>query len=218
MENSKNEEIFLDLKVLLTLFCFQEEIYQKISSKNGKSKDIKYEGELVYAIEKNIMTKYKNFYYYEILYNFLIYNKSILNCIKDNNIIDTEKLKSKKILNEIISQLPNYFINKINNIDKNNKNKLIEEIENENKKEWNYKMIKYEDNKLRLKFINDFEIINEELFIFLDGQGIKLNQSFEGKYIIEYRKIFIILKGLGEIFYEIGKNENKENNDKNSEL
>ena len=84
---------------------------------------------------------------------------------------------------------------------------MIEEIENENKKEWNYKMIKYEDNKLRLKFINDFEIINEELFLFLDGQGIKLNQSFVGNYIIEYQKIFIILIGLGRIFYEIGKIE-----------
>jgi len=195
-------------KILLTLFCFQEEIYQKNTSKTYETpKNLKGKDYSFYVLEKSIMEKIKKFYNYEILYNFLKSKKNILNCIKDNNIIDTEKLKNKDILNEIISQLPNDFINKINNIDNNDKNKLIEEIENENKKEWNYKMIKYEDNKLHLKFINEFEIISNELYIYLEGQNFKLSKLLLGNYIIGNQKIFIILKGSGEIFYEIGKIE-----------
>ena len=206
MKNRNKIEINPDIKILITLFCFQEEIYQKNFLKNYETpRNSKDKDNSVYIIEKSVMEKYKKFYNYEILYKFLKSKKNILDCIKENNSIDTEKLKSRKILNEIISQLPDDFINKINNIDKINKNKLIEEIENENKKERNYKMIKYEDNKHCLKFINDFEIINEELFIFLDGQGIKLSNFFVGKYIIEFQKIFIILKGSGEFFYEIGQ-------------
>jgi hypothetical protein len=212
MENSKIGEIFPDLKVLLTLFCFQEEIYQKISIKNYETpKNSKDKDYSIYYIKKSVMEKYKKFYNYEILYKFLKSKKSILDCIKSNNIIDSEKIKNKEILDKIILQLPDEFINKINNIDENNKNKLIEEIENENKKEWNYKIIKYEDNKLCLKFINDFEIINNELYIYLEGQGFKLSKFLLGNYIIGNQKIFIILKGSGEIFYEIGKIEENRN-------
>ena len=181
MKNRKNIIINPDIKILLTLFCFQEEIYQKISLSNYETpRNSKIEDNSAVFIKKSIMEKYKKFYNYEILYKFLKSKKNILDCIKDNKIINTEKLKSRKILEEIISQLPDDFIKKINNINDNNRNKLIEEIENENKKEWNYKMIKYENNKLCLKLINDFEIINEEIFIFLKGQGI------DGKFIIEY--------------------------------
>ena len=206
MKNRNKIEINPDIKILLTLFCFQEEIYQKNFLKNYETpRNSKDKDNSVYIIEKSVMEKYKKFYNYEILYKFLKSKKNILDCIKENNSIDTEKLKSRKILNEIISQLPDDFINKINNIDKINKNKLIEEIENENKKEWNYKMIKYENNKLCKKLINEFEIINEELFLFLYDQGIKLSKVLLGNYIIGNQKIFIVLKGSGEFFYEIGQ-------------
>jgi hypothetical protein len=184
-----------DIKILLTLFCFQEEIYQKISIKNYETpKNSKDKDYSVYIIKKSVMEKYKEFYNYEILYNFLKNKKSILDCIKDNNIIDLDKLKNKEILDKITLQLPDNFMNSIDNNDKNNKNKLIEEIENENKKEWNYKMIKYEDNKLCLKFINDFEIINNELYLYLEGQGIKLSKFLLGNYIIENQKILLFEK------------------------
>ena len=71
---------------------------------------------------------------------------------------------------------------------------MIEEIENEDKKEWNYKMVKYENNELCLKLINDFEIINEELLIYIKGQGTKLVKPLSGNYIIGNQKILIILK------------------------
>ena len=208
MKNRNKIEINPDIKILLTLFCFQEEIYQKNFLKNYETpRNSKDKDNSVYIIEKSVMEKYKIFYNYEILYKFLKSKKNILDCIKENNLIDTEKLKSRKILNEIFSQLPDDFINKINNIDKINKNKLIEEIENENKKEWNYKMIKYENNKLCLKFIDEFEIISNELYIYLEGQGLKLSKFLLGNYIIGNQKIFINLKGSGKIFYEIGKIE-----------
>ena len=208
MKNKKYKNTISDIKILLTLFCFQEEIYQKNSLKNYETpKNSKDKDYSLYIIEKSVMEKYKTFYNYEFLYNFLKSKKSILDCLKDNNIITSEKIKSKEILDKITLQLPDDFINKIKNIDENNKNKLIEEIENENKKEWNYKMIKYENNKLCLKFINEFEIISYELYIYLEGQGFKLSKFLLGNYIIGNQKIFIILKGSGEIFYEIGKIE-----------
>ena len=152
MKNNKNKIVINpDIKILLTLFCFQEEIYQKISLSNYETpRNSKIEDNSAVFIKKSIMEKYKKFYNYEILYKFLKSKTNILDCIKENNIINTEKLKDKEILDKIASQLPIDFNNKIINIDKNNKNKLIEEIENENKKEWNYKMIKYENNKLCL--------------------------------------------------------------------
>ena len=206
MKNRKNIKINPDIKILLTLFSFQNEIYQKITLSNYETpKNSKAEDNQAVFIKKSVMEKYKKFYNYEILYNFLKSKKNILDCIKDNKIINTEKLKDIEILKNIILQLPDDFMKKINNIDKNNKNKLIEEIENENKEEWDYKMIKYENNKLCLKLINDFEIINEELFIFLYGQGIKLINPLLGNYIIGNQKIFIILKDSNELFYEIGQ-------------
>ena len=66
-------------------------------------------------------------------------------------------------------------------------------------------MIKYENNKLCLKLINDFEIINEEIFIFLKGQGIKLGKVLLGNYIIGNQKIFIIFKDSDIFCYELGQ-------------
>ena len=206
MKNRKNITVNQDIKIILTLFSFQEEIYQKISLSNYETpRNSKIEDNSAVFIKKSIMEKYKKFYNYEILYKFLKSKKNILDCIKDNKIINTEKLKSRKILDEIISQLPNDYIKKINNIDDNNKNKLIEEIENENKKEWNYKMIKYENNKLCIKLINDFEIINEEIFSILECQGIKIGKVILGNYIIGNQKIFIILKDSDIFCYELGQ-------------
>ena len=192
MKNRKNIKIDQDIKIILTLFSFQEEIYQKISLSNYETpRNSKIEDNSAVFIKKSIMEKYKKFYNYEILYKFLKSKKNILDCIKDNKIINTEKLKSRKILEEIISQLPDDFIKKINNINDNNRNKLIEEIENENKKEWNYKMIKYENNKLCLKFINEFEIISNELYIYFEGQDNKLCEALIGNYKWKSKNIFV---------------------------
>jgi len=94
MKNRKYKNTNSDIKILLTLFCFQEEIYQKISLKNYETpKDSKDKVYSFYIIEKSVMEKYKKFYNYEILYNFFKSKKSILDCLKHNNIIDPEKIK-----------------------------------------------------------------------------------------------------------------------------
>ena len=122
MKNRKNITVNQDIKIILTLFSFQEEIYQKISLSNYETpRKSKIEDNSAVFIKKSIMEKYKKFYNYEILYKFLKSKKNILDCIKDNKIINTEKLKSRKILDEIISQLPNDYIKKINNIHDKNK-------------------------------------------------------------------------------------------------
>ena len=174
------------MKILLTLFCFQEEKYQKNSLKNNETpKTLKSEDNSNVFIKKSVMEKYKNF----IIMNFFI-NFSNVKIIYQIifTIINTEKLKSKKILDKIVFLLPDDFINKINIIDKNYKNKQIKEIEKENKKE---EIIKYEDNKLCLKFLNEFEIISNELYIYFEGQDNKLCEALIGNYKWKSKNIFV---------------------------
>ena len=205
MKNEKVNEIKNDIKILYSLFCFQEGIYQKNSSSSYETpRNFKDKDNLFIFIKKNVMAKYKEFYNYKIIYNILKKKKKILNYIKDNKIESKEELRNSKFIDEIISKLPDDIIDKIY-INNKNKNKLIEEMEKENEKEWNYKMVKYEDNKLCLKFINDFEIINYEVFILIKGQDIELSNVLNGNCIIGNQKIFIIFKELDEFFYEIGQ-------------
>ena len=117
MKNKNKIVINRDIKILLTLFCFQEEIYQKISLSNYETpKNLKIEDNSIVFIKNSLMGKYKKFFNYEILYKFLKSKTNILDCIKENNIINTEKLKSRKILKEIISQLPDDYNNHIHHL------------------------------------------------------------------------------------------------------
>ena len=177
MKNRKNITVNQDIKIILTLFSFQEEIYQKISLSNYETpRNSKIEDNSAVFIKKSIMEKYKKFYNYEILYKFLKSKKNILDCIKDNKIINTEKLKSRKILDEIIFQLPDDFIKKINNINENN-NDL-------------FSILECQGIKLGKVLLGNYIIGNQKIFIIFKDSDIfcyELGQIKEdGKFIIEY--------------------------------
>ena len=75
------------------------------------------------------MKKYKEYFNYESLYIFLN-NSEILNQIKENEIINCDNLNIS-FLSKIAEQVPELYISKIENIDKE---RLKDEIKKEDKK------------------------------------------------------------------------------------
>ena len=101
-----------DIKILIKIFYFQEEIIQKnninyITSNTADKKDIN-----IYFIKKNTMEKYKNYFSYDILYNSLKYNTNILDSIKENGIINFKNLNDT-IISIVYQKISKDYINKI---------------------------------------------------------------------------------------------------------
>ena len=147
---------YTNLVILIKLFCYQEEIKQKVNFLKEDAKIYKTIYKNVAFIKKNLINKYKEIFQYKMLCHSLTKNNSkILNKIKDRNkIINYEKINDF-ILIEIIKQLDKNLINKIKNI---SENVLLEAIQKEDKIEWNYKSISFDNdqNKITLKYLDDF--------------------------------------------------------------
>ena len=196
-----NKETKLDIKIvietLIKIFCFQEKIKQIFSNKNST-----YNGVLGIIINKNLIEKYKEFFCFKDLQIFFESNPTVLDCIKDNNIIDLNKLNNMDI-SAIINQLDKDLFNKIENKINNN---LLNEMQKE--VTWNYKYIELDDSKKK-KFLNDFEIINYEIFSLLIEQKISAVNCCFADYFINGKNILIIIKDFGDdVFFEIGEYNN----------
>jgi len=183
-----------DIEILIKLFCFQEEIYKKCELLNDSCSEPK----KVIFIKRNVMKKYKDYFDYEYLSHFLG-NSEILNCIKENDIINYDKINIS-FLSKITEQLPRFYIRNIENIDKE---ELKDAIKKEDKKEWNYKYFKTPEkyNKSHLDILDEFEIINEEILLLLFIYQIEINNFFIGEFFIGYKKTFF---GINDFIYEIG--------------
>ena len=137
----------------------------------------------IYLINNKILNKYKEYLEFEIISKFLKNKK--------NNIFINYK-NGDDIFPTIINEL-----NKINKeyFDKIKKKEIFKELKfNENDYVFNIKY--FEINypyKQKLSYIIDFDIIDEEVFLF-----------FLGNYIVGDGKILIIFKGKNNTFYEIG--------------
>ena len=196
-----------DIKILIKLFCFQEEIIQKniinyTSNNDDKSQNV------VFLIRKESITKYKNYFNYDTLYKFLKDKTNILEKIKENGIIKYQKLDDS-IISNVYQKIPKNYINKI---EKTDKKKLSEQILKE--KEWNNKYIKYNISNiqaLEVKLIDDFEIINHDLLqLFLTEQIFKFKNLF-GNIIFSENKMFISIIYQSRYIYEIGHFDEKNN-------
>ena len=152
-------------------------------------------------IKKTSITKYKNYFSYNTLYSFLKYKTNILDSIKENQIINYKKLNDS-IISNIYKIIPKDFINKIENLDKKN---LLDELSEE--KEWKYKYIKYnksDGQRLKIKFFDDFEIINDDLFnLFTNEQKIIFKNLFFGNIIFGEKKIFVSIMNTTCPIFEI---------------
>jgi hypothetical protein len=143
------------------------------------------------------MKKFKDIFDYNNL--LLVFKKAniIEHIIEKENIeIDYEKLNDESILLNILYILEKYqngLVNKIENINVMSK---INELNFKNK--FNYKRVIYNNedykngNQLIINYIDDFEIINLDIFNLLQKLNIKLN-PISGDYIIEYKKIYLFV-------------------------
>ena len=195
-DDKKLIEKYADLKILIRILCFQEELKQKIkiSFKNNQKSKMIYDDIII--IKKNPITVYKTFFDYKNLSDTIKnHNSQILTPIKDEyNFLNYEKL-NEKILLSIINQLPKELVNKIENT---NKNELVESFKKQNNKEgWENKYIELDNpEKDTLSLLDDFEIINNNIFSFLKDREMQLKEFLLGKCIIGDNYIFITINDL----------------------
>ena len=191
-----------DIKILIKLFCFQEEIIQKnnINYETPRNAN-KYDFNII-LIQKQIITKYKDYFSYNTLYNFLKHKTNILDSIKENQIINHKKLDDS-ILSNVYHSISKDYIEKIEKIDKK---KLIDELSEE--KEWKCKYIKYNvsNQKLKIPYLDDFEIISVDLNqLIKDEQNITFKNLFLGKIIFGKQKMFAYINfNLSTNIFQIG--------------
>ena len=176
---------FNDIKILIKLFCFEEETKQKINNNTEMPQIIDYN---MIFVKKNLIKRYKEIMSYKDLINFIKSNNEILNCITTNSKINYNNLNDSTIL-KIISQIPSELINKIENVDKQ---KLITELKIENMKEWkfNYKPIKRE-KEIIIKYLENFEIINNYILNSFKNQDFEITDYFYADCIFGDKKFFL---------------------------
>ena len=184
------------LEILIRIFFFQKELEKKIINFNNVLHE---KNKLeVYLINNDWLEKFKLFFNYKLLESFLEG--------KDLN----ENIDEKKI-EEIINDKPLKYFNKMINIfveEKSELDKKIEDISQENY------TLKLEKNKIcELKFLFNYQIINEKAFELIKTLFSDISQYKIDLYIIENNKILLRFSDLAEnnsLCDEIGIiNENK---------
>ena len=178
----------LHLKQLFKIYYFHEEIDKLIKSSHKVVNNIN--NNKIYLINKKILNIYKTILEFESLSKF--FEK------KDNNIsINYKNIEDS--FSKLISELDKDYLNRIKNID------ILKEFKL-NKNDYNFNIKYYEiPYKPKLPYIIDFDIIDEEIFLFLlDNSILKEDLCYEGNCIIGDGKIFLIFKGNYNNYYEIG--------------
>ena len=190
---------------LIKLFCFKEYLINKCKEKiPNVEKDITF-------VKKAILDIYLNHLKYDELSSYLTKNNEILNCIKEGDKLKYDKLNDDNI-NNIIQKInkdkKNNLILKIESI---NLDKIIKDINQEDRKHWNYKKYKYEKGhaSIKLQLVDNFEILNSDLYNLLTKQQIKIKSTFLGNCAFFGGKIFAFLLNVKSMFFEIGKFENR---------
>ena len=177
-KSSENKNKNNYLEILFRIFCFQEELKEKI--KNKKNDKI----QLGILLDKELMRKIKMNYEYETFVN-LIKKSKLYNNFKDKKaIINSEQLDNAdfllKIMKEFIYENPN-FISNIND-------KVINADEINNKK---IKIYKKKD-KINLYYVENFEIVNIKIFELLTKQFDIKNYQINCHYFIGKNNYFFL--------------------------
>jgi len=129
----------------------------------------------IYFIQKTIVDRYKDLYYYKEIIKILENDKNILN----NNI----ELNEDNILDIIPKEIKHQF-------EEINKELLLKNLTYEHNNKWNYKSLTFGKFQ-NIKYIDDFEIIDHDLKKFFKEQKFKV---LKGKYIIGTKGIFIYIR------------------------
>ena len=184
MDNYTNH--YTNTKNLIYLYL----LHKKIRHPKAVKENSKIEANEIYFIQKKILDKYKDLCHYKELNDFFENNKNILNNI-DKNILNENNMI------EIIKQIPEYMINKIEDIKEKN---LLKELAKENNNQWKYKCLKFE--KKRINYIDDFGMIENNLKNnFFKDEKFKV---LKGKCIIGKKVVFIYIPYSEQSIFEIG--------------
>ena len=153
----------IEIKILINLFFYFEELKGQLIPQNSEfnpnNKNI------IYLISKTWIEKYKSFFNYDKLKSHLI-EKQYLSIKKPYN---NDENKIEELIEKIESELPNEYIDKINNI--NNINNINELKTYEHKYDIKTNKITKPINK-ELKYLNDYEIINNKIY------GLLLSEKY----------------------------------------
>jgi len=192
----KNDVIQIHLKVLINIFYYKEEIKLRINSKYNKDKNEKTK---IYFLNKNAMNKYKIFYEYNLLCKLLLSQE--MKSINYNNFNDYYDV--------ILNYIENSNKELLENLEKKiNSKKFLFEGE-----DYNVDSKIYNQGYYKLLYLDDFEIVNEEIISILDQIGIiKKGMVMKGNYIAGDNKIMFSFKKGNQKYYQIDSFETK--NDK----
>ena len=142
-----------EIKILIKLIFY----YEKFNENLKNSKLIEENKKKIYLIDKDWIERFKTFFLYKEIKDFLKNNK----CLNGKNNFDEKENKNDKLIEDIISSLPDDLKNKIKA--KNN----IEELKQ--KHEYKTKTLKVIKNNRHfkdkeLKFLINFEFINYHIY------------------------------------------------------
>ena len=204
----------LNLIILIRLYCFEQEIKQRL--KMRKLDDNEKIGTFV-AVKRNLIKKYKSLFQYDKLIEYLetkkLFKHAIIDCVKDKNeIIKHDKLDENDNLLKIIDELQKLDSKLVKTINETKIN--INDFKEENQFETDY----LNKNDSIIYFFGGLEFINpiiiDLLNIHLKIKPIMCQYCILGKYymaiaLIGVRKEFdvkiqlIKLKSLNKIeFYK----------------
>jgi len=191
MDNSSNQ--YANTKNIIHLYL----LHKKIRHPKAVKKNSKIKANEIYFIQKNILDKYKDLCHYKELNYFFENNENILNNI-DNNILNENNMI------DIIKQIPEYIINKIEDIKEES---LLKELTKENNNQWKYKCLKIENKSIN--YIDNFGMIDNNLkYNLFKDRKFKV---LKGKCIFGQKGIFIYIPCSEQSIFEIGNFDKNDN-------
>ena len=196
-EENEEEGDSSELKKLILLYAYEQELKNKINDLRYKDNNFK----LYYLISKDWIQEYKKYYHYNEL------SKMINNRNDLKNILNKGYNWAKKNID--------YALSKISN--KKPKEKFPKELKEQNTFFSDGNEINVDDNNSNVTYWKDFEIVNEELknlFSKSDENGYYFKGASSAKILINEGKIILDLsndENNKEIYaFEIGVIGNKD--------
>ena len=193
---SKDEYQNKNIKNLLKIMLFQEEIKQKI---NMKSQNInKNNSYKINLINKNLLQKYKEYYCYDQLYEFFMNNNDLIKEIKDENNLINNDLLNDDIILDFMRNLPVEYVN------------LIQEKEILKKYMKNNSSNNFGIKNNSSKYLSNFEIISYNSISSLQMKDfIGESKYYTGECYVCEGKIAIISEDNNKFYYQMGFVDNK---------
>jgi len=190
---SKDEHQNKIIKTLIQIFCFQEELKQKIKLPFQANNVNSYS---VNIINKKAIKNYKDYYHYKELCSYLKNDISILKPIEEENNLINHTLLDDDIILEMVRHLPKEYIELI--------------LEKELLKKYKTSSKKVNSNRnSSTKYLTNFELINfHQLNAFKSLDFGEEYKYYPGECYICDEKIVVVIQDNDIYYYQIGYIDN----------